>query len=84
MLFIGFEVSEDAKEFLSGIKEKVAVVSVAGKYRTGKSFLLNRVLLKLKNKGFGVGHTINACTKVRNIHESECIYRDYGCGIDQL
>jgi hypothetical protein len=38
------------------------VISVAGKYRTGKSYILNRVLLNRK-EGFSVGHTINACTK---------------------
>lgn len=38
------------------------VISVAGKYRTGKSYILNRVLLN-QNQGFNVGHTINACTK---------------------
>jgi hypothetical protein len=36
---------------------------VAGKYRTGKSFLLNRVIINEKNRGFGVGSTINPCTK---------------------
>jgi hypothetical protein len=37
---------------------------VAGKYRTGKSFLLNRIILnKTDNSGFGVGPTINPCTK---------------------
>jgi len=56
-------VSEEAKEFLSGIKEKVGVIAVAGKYRTGKSFLLNRVILNKKASGFGVGPTINPCTK---------------------
>jgi hypothetical protein len=40
------------------------VISVAGKYRTGKSFLLNRVIINTKEqKGFGVGPTINPCTK---------------------
>jgi hypothetical protein len=39
------------------------VISVAGKYRTGKSFLLNRVIINKRNKGFGVGPTINPCTK---------------------
>ena len=44
--------------------ERVGVIAVAGKYRTGKSFLLNRILLEQKeNKGFGVGPTINPCTK---------------------
>ena len=35
---------------------------MAGKYRTGKSYILNRVLLN-QNSGFEVGPTINACTK---------------------
>ena len=56
-------VSDEAKEFLRGIKEKVGVIAVAGKYRTGKSFLLNRVILNKRNAGFGVGPTINPCTK---------------------
>ena len=58
-----FKVSEEAKEFLKTIKEKIGVISVAGKYRTGKSFLLNRVIINKKNQGFGVGPTINPCTK---------------------
>ena len=50
---------------LSGIKDRIGVIAVAGKYRTGKSFLLNRIILnKTENKGFGVGPTINPCTKV--------------------
>ena len=40
----------------------IAVVTVVGKYRTGKSYILNRVLLN-QNNGFEVGPTINACTK---------------------
>ena len=55
--------SEEAKTFLSSIKERVGVISVAGKYRTGKSFLLNRVIINRRNQGFGVGPTINPCTK---------------------
>ena len=58
-----FRVSEEAKEFLKSIKERVGVISVAGKYRTGKSFLLNRVIINKRNQGFGVGPTINPCTK---------------------
>lgn len=50
---------------LSNLKEKVGVIGVAGKYRTGKSFLLNRILLNRQKgeTGFGVGPTINPCTK---------------------
>ena len=44
----GFKVNPEAVEFLSSVKEKVAVISVAGKYRTGKSFLLNRILLNIR------------------------------------
>jgi hypothetical protein len=58
-----FKVSEEAREFLFSIKERVGVISVAGKYRTGKSFLLNRVIINRRNMGFGVGPTINPCTK---------------------
>jgi hypothetical protein len=39
------------------------IISVVGNYRTGKSYLLNRVILD-KNNGFDVGSTVNACTKV--------------------
>ena len=47
------------------MKEKIGIIAVAGKYRTGKSFLLNRIILNKKdNEGFGVGPTINPCTKV--------------------
>jgi hypothetical protein len=51
-----------AELFLSKIPKPLAVVSVAGLYRTGKSYLLNRILLN-RNNGFGVGPTINPCTK---------------------
>lgn len=58
-----FRVSEEAKTFLKSVKERVGVISVAGKYRTGKSFLLNRVIINKRDQGFGVGPTINPCTK---------------------
>jgi hypothetical protein len=66
-MIIGFSVSEEAKELLRNVKDRVGIIAVAGKYRTGKSFLLNRILLDKKdNSGFGVGPTINPCTKVNN------------------
>lgn len=48
------------------VNHKIGVVAVAGKYRTGKSFLMNRILLGKQGEktGFGVGPTINPCTKV--------------------
>lgn len=42
---------------------KLGIVSIVGKYRTGKSFFVNRVLLNQKKGGFQVGPTINPCTK---------------------
>jgi hypothetical protein len=42
---------------------QLGVVSIVGKYRTGKSFFVNRVLLDQKKGGFQVGPTINPCTK---------------------
>jgi len=47
----GFRISEEAKEFLSNIKTKIGVISVCGKYRTGKSYLLNKLFLEHVNKG---------------------------------
>lgn len=47
------------------VSDHIGIVAVTGKYRTGKSFLLNRILLNKngKTQGFGVGPTINPCTK---------------------
>ena len=72
-----FTINEDAKKLLSNpTYTKIGVISLVGKYRTGKSFLLNRVLINNNNKkstennpdstentGFDVGPTINPCTK---------------------
>ena len=44
------------------VKGPIGVVSVAGMCRTGKSYLLNRLLLNRKG-GFGVGSSVNPCTK---------------------
>ena len=44
--------------------KKLGIISIVGKYRTGKSFIVNRVLLNKVKSGFEVGPTINPCTKV--------------------
>jgi hypothetical protein len=62
-LNIEFIVNPDAVQFLNTIESPLGVIAVAGMYRTGKSYLMNRVLLN-RNSGFGVGNTVNACTKV--------------------
>ena len=44
--------------------QNIGLISLVGKYRTGKSFLLNRVILNNKSKsGFSVGPTFKPCTK---------------------
>jgi hypothetical protein len=45
------------------LEAPIGIVAVAGMYRTGKSYLLNRMLLDRHDSGFGVGPTINPCTK---------------------
>ena len=59
---IEFIVGEEAKQMLKGVKGPIGVIAVAGQYRTGKSYLLNRMLLN-RSDGFGVGPSINPCTK---------------------
>ena len=55
----------EAEEFLNSLgNDNLGVVSIVGKYRTGKSFFVNRVLLDKCNEGFAVGPTIQPCTKV--------------------
>jgi len=46
-----FRLTEEAKEFLQTLKAPVALASIVGKYRTGKSLLVNRMLLDIKGGG---------------------------------
>lgn len=57
-----YAVTEEAAQVLEGIRTPIAVACVVGPHRSGKSFLLNRVLLK-QSSGFEVGPTVHACTK---------------------
>ena len=66
----GLKVCEEGIRVISGIQGKLAVVAVAGPYRTGKSFLLNQFIKardqhqqQQMKEGFQVGGTVNACTK---------------------
>jgi len=61
-IFIVFELNPDGQAHLSQLQAPLGIVAVAGMYRTGKSYLLNRMLLD-RSDGFGVGPTINPCTK---------------------
>lgn len=40
-----FAITPDAAEFLQRIPGKVGVIAVCGKYRTGKSYLMNKLFL---------------------------------------
>lgn len=64
-----YTIGEEAKEFLSLLPHGFGAVAIVGKYRTGKSFFLNRCLLDAhKGSGFGVGPTVQACTKGLWLH----------------
>ncbi|XP_044138138.1 guanylate-binding protein 1-like isoform X3 [Bufo gargarizans] len=54
-------VNQEALEILSRFTQKVVVVAVVGKYRTGKSYLMN-ILAGCKN-GFSLGSTVQSMTK---------------------
>jgi hypothetical protein len=60
-----FVVTPEAENFLKSLAGKqIGVVCIVGKYRTGKSYLINRVILQRTNTdGFKVGPTVNPCTK---------------------
>ncbi len=62
----GFALTKESETFLNSLNKerKIGVISIVGKYRTGKSFFVNRVLLNHQKQGFKVGSTVNACTKV--------------------
>lgn len=55
-------INKDALNEMMSYEGNIAFVSVAGKYRTGKSFLLNK-LLNLKDRGFTVDPSTDACTQ---------------------
>ncbi|XP_004841367.1 guanylate-binding protein 5 [Heterocephalus glaber] len=54
-------VKQEALKILSAITQPVVVVAIVGLYRTGKSYLMNK--LAGKEKGFSVGSTLQAHTK---------------------
>ena len=62
--------------FIKSIPAPIGIVGVAGMYRTGKSYLLNRMILN-RSDGFGVGPTINPCTKVIFFLYWEKLFRIY-------
>ena len=57
-----FIINPEAEEVIKKLSNPLGIISVAGMYRTGKSYLLNRMLLN-RSSGFSVGPSINPCTK---------------------
>ncbi|XP_062402983.1 guanylate-binding protein 1-like [Sardina pilchardus] len=57
----GLRVEQEALAILQQIKQPVVVVSIVGLYRTGKSYLMNR--LAGKQSGFALGSTVESKTK---------------------
>ncbi|XP_014919886.1 guanylate-binding protein 1-like [Acinonyx jubatus] len=53
--------NQEALEILSATKNPLVVVAIVGLYRTGKSYLMNK--LAGKNKGFSLGSTVQSHTK---------------------
>ena len=63
-----FVLNENALNILKNINEDIVVVSIVGKARTGKSYLMNLLLNqnnnnKNNNIGFKIGSSINSCTR---------------------
>ena len=62
-----FTLNEEALKILRSIKEDIIIVSIVGKARTGKSYLMNLLLNNNNNNnnnnGFEVASSINSCTR---------------------
>ena len=57
-----FRIPDTALNVLQEIGDKrIAPIVIAGPWRSGKSFLANRLLNQMK--GFAIGSTVKACTK---------------------
>ena len=65
-----YSVNEDTLRWISEKKTSFGIVACAGRYRTGKSFLLNRLAKVPSKRGFGVGDSVQACTKGLWIYKS--------------
>ena len=59
-----FEVPEDAESHFRDLRPPLTIICIAGKFRTGKSFLANRAVLRTHSKtAFRTGSSTKACTK---------------------
>ena len=62
-----FILNEKALNILNSINEDLIIISIVGKARTGKSYLMNLLLnynnIKYPGKGFQISSRLNSCTK---------------------
>ena len=62
-----FVLNENALNILKSIKENLIIVSIVGKARTGKSYLMNLLLNNNQSKypghGFEISSRLNSCTR---------------------
>ena len=58
-----FEIDEKAAEFLRSRRRGIGICSIAGKFRTGKSYLLNKLMGLKEGSGFTVSPSMGACTR---------------------
>ena len=76
-----FQIPQEAHDLLTQNNySKIGIISLVGKYRTGKSFLLNRVILNTQQtSGFGVAPTFKPCTKGIWIWSEPLIIENNNC-----
>ena len=76
-----FQIHEEARDLLTQNNyAHIGIISLVGKYRTGKSFLLNRVILNTQQtSGFGVAATFKPCTKGIWIWSDPLIINNSNC-----
>ena len=76
-----FIIPQEAHDLLTQKEySKIGIISLVGKYRTGKSFLLNRVILNThKKSGFTVAPTFKPCTKGIWIWSEPLIINNKNC-----
>ena len=58
---INYKLVSETVELLESITKPVAVLSICGPYRSGKSYFLSRMLGRKET--FKLGHTMEACTR---------------------
>ena len=58
---INYKLVPETVELLESITKPVAVLSICGPYRSGKSYFLSRMLGRKET--FKLGHTMEACTR---------------------